>query len=195
MTLALLGGTFDPVHIGHLFLAHQVREEFGYDRVVLVPAHRPPHKETEGCAAPAQRLAMLERSLESMVGLEVDACELGRGGVSYTVDTLADIVARRKPRGLPGLILGDDLVEGFASWKEPERVARISDLIIAHRRTPKDLPFPYPHRYAHNWLLGISSTDLRARIRSGLPVGLLLPAGVLEYIRAEGLYGATGATR
>ena len=113
MRLLVLGGSFNPVHIGHLIIADELRAEFGYDLVVLVPSLRPPHKELEEEPGPERRLAMLSLAVGEDPGIAVDDCELRRGGTSYTIDTLSDISSRYAIEGKPGLIVGDDLVRGF----------------------------------------------------------------------------------
>ncbi len=196
MRLAVLGGTFDPVHIGHLVLAEEVRAEFGYDRIVLIPAYTPPHKTVspEGEATDAvDRLEMLRRAVEGLEGMVVDPCELDRGGVSYTVDTLEHLAGTPGLEGRPGLIVGDDLLDGFESWKDPVRVSEMSDIIVAHREHRHEVRFVYRHRYAHNTLLQVSSRLLRARMRSGHSVRFLVPEPALAYIRERGLYRSLAA--
>jgi len=203
MRLLLLGGSFNPVHVGHLVLADEIRSQFGYDLVVLVPAFKAPHKGRGGagpsCGGPSdggvadpgpqRRLVMLRLAVEGDPGMAVDDCELERGGVSYTIDTIRDIVARYRPEGKPGLVIGDDLIPDFASWREPEAIAAEADLICAHRLSSARLDFPYPHRYADNSLVPVSSSLVRGRIASGGPFRYLLPAPVRDYIIENRLYG------
>jgi nicotinate-nucleotide adenylyltransferase len=187
--ILVFGGTFSPVHWGHLVLAEEVREEFSYDLVLLVPALQPPHKDTRGEPGPAHRLEMLRLAIEGNPSLAVDDCELSRPGPSYTIDTLRGLGSRWSLDGKPGLVLGDDLVRGFPSWKEPDAIAAEADLIVA-RRTGQDVDLPYPHCRAGNRLVVLSSSDIRERIGQGLSIRYLVPESVRAYIRDQGLYGA-----
>lgn len=188
MKTLILGGTFDPVHVGHLFLADETRRLLGYERVIFVPTNLPAHKETERGASAAQRLAMLESAVSGVDGFAVDDCEVLRGGVSYSVETVPELVARHDITGKPGFVIGDDLIAGFARWKEADRLAAMVDLIVAHRSTEKRLEFAYPHRYVENALLPITSTEIRHRIASGMSYRFLVPDAVYKQIEREGLY-------
>lgn len=189
MRLLVLGGTFNPVHIGHLILAEEVREEFAYDQVLLIPSARPPHKEVRGEPGAEERLAMLNLAIEGNPRLAVDDCELKRAGLSYTIDTLRSLKTRHAFEGKPGLVIGDDLAPGFASWREPDAIASEADLLLA-RRGGADFPFAFPHRRAANRLVPVSSSEIRERIAAGRSVRYLVPAPVLAYIAAKGLYGS-----
>ena len=189
MKVLILGGSFNPVHVGHLIMADEARAQFDYDLVVLVPSLRPPHKAMESDPGPERRLVMLRLAVEGDRRMAVDDCELARGGVSYTIDTIRDIGARCCPGERPGLLIGDDLMPDFASWREPEAIAREADIVCAHRLSAERLPFPYPHRYADNSLVPISSSLVRERIASGGAFRYLLPAQVRDYVVEHGLYG------
>ena len=118
MRLAILGGTFNPVHIGHLFLAEEVQALLGYDRILFVPANIPVHKTMPVEVGARHRLRMLHAlAVAGCPGL-VEDCELERGGNSYTIDTLSYVLERFRPEGRPGLIIGEDLVEGFPAWRQ-----------------------------------------------------------------------------
>lgn len=188
MRLLVLGGSFNPVHIGHLVIADELRVEFGYDLVLLVPSFRPPHKDLEGDPGAERRLAMLELAVEDDSNLAIDDCELLRGGASYTIDTLRDLGSRYAIDGKPGLVVGDDLIPGFPGWRNPAEIADAADIICAHRSSEEELPFPFPHRYAHNSLLKVSSSMVRRRIAAGLPFRRLLAPGVYRYIVENRLY-------
>jgi nicotinate-nucleotide adenylyltransferase len=190
MRMVLLGGSFNPVHVGHLILAEEVRSQFGYDVALLVPSFRPPHKELACDPGPAHRLAMLRLAAEGDPTLAVDACELERGGLSYTIDTLRDVIARWRPEGKPGLIIGDDLAEGFASWRDPELIAAAADIVLARRAGSEPVPFPYPRLRADNSLVQVSSSLVRERAASGRAFRRLVDPRVFDYILRNGLYGA-----
>jgi nicotinate-nucleotide adenylyltransferase len=189
LRLLILGGSFNPVHIGHLAMAEELRAEFGYDLVVLVPSLRPPHKELVEEPGSEHRLAMLRLAVEDDRSIGVDDCELRRGGTSYPIDTIADLRSRYAIEGKPGLIVGDDLVPGFSSWRNPAVIAEAADLVCAHRTSEEELPLPFPHRYAHNSLIKVSSSMVRERIAAGMPFRRLLAPGAYRYIVENGLYG------
>jgi nicotinate-nucleotide adenylyltransferase len=189
LRLLVLGGSFNPVHIGHLALADEIRAEFGYDLALLIPSLRPPHKSLAEDPGPERRLEMLRLAVGDDDRLAIDACEIERGGTSYTIDTLADLSSRYRMEGKPGLIIGDDLIPGFATWRRPAELAEAADLICAHRSSEGELPLPFPHRYAHNSLVQVSSSAVRARIAAGEPFRRLLEPSVYRYIVENGLYG------
>jgi nicotinate-nucleotide adenylyltransferase len=185
----VIGGSYNPVHLGHLVLAQELRRQFGYDLALLVPSYRPPHKDLLLDPGPEKRLAMLRLALGDDPSIGVDECEIARGGLSYTIDTLRDVASRYPLEGKPALVLGEDLVPGFASWKRPEEIAQEADIICAHRSTRDRLPLGYPHRWADNPVVEISSSCVRERIAAGLPFRYLVPESVYAYIVQEGLYG------
>jgi nicotinate-nucleotide adenylyltransferase len=192
VTAALLGGTFNPVHVGHLCLAEEVRSALGYDRIILVPANQPVHKDPSPVIPGAHRLAMLRLAVAGCDGLVVDDGELVRGGPSWTIDTVVELVPRYGITGRPGLVIGDDLAEGFSAWKDAERLARTVDLILARREGERHAPFAWPHRMVMNPLITVSSSDIRRRIAEGRSIRFLTPDAVVAYIAAHGLYAGGG---
>jgi nicotinate-nucleotide adenylyltransferase len=187
--LLVFGGSFNPVHVGHLVAAEELRAEFGYDVVLLVPSFDPPHKELVEDPGAEHRIAMLRLAAEGDATMVVDDCEMLRGGTSYTIDTLKDISGRYAVDGKPGLVLGDDLIPGFSAWKNPTAIAEAADIICAHRLSEGDLPLAFSHVYAHNSIVKISSSMVRDRIRAGLPFRRLIDPSVFRYIVEHGLYG------
>ena len=187
VTTAIFGGTFNPVHNGHLHLAATVCAELEYGQVIFVPAHIPPHKDADELIAGSHRLTMLRRAVAGHDSFSVDSCELDRRGVSYTIDTVRFLAA---VRGRLGVIIGDDLAADYRSWREAPTLAREADLILG-RRLDGSAPLPFPHRVVRNVRLPLSSGLIRDRLRAGLAVDHLTPPAVLEYIRSHGLYGAT----
>jgi nicotinate-nucleotide adenylyltransferase len=193
--LAVLGGSFNPVHLGHLYAADAVISALGYDRVVLVPAYRSPFKlAAPGMESSARdRLEMLAASVAGDWRLAVDDCEIRREGVSYTEDTLQDIIRRYNPEGRPGLIIGDDLAADFPRWHNSAGILELADIIIVRRLGSGEAPVPFPHTPITNELLEIASAAVRERISSGKAWRYLVPAGARTIIEDRGLYGFSGA--
>jgi len=196
MRLAILGGSFNPFHLGHLFLADAVLSELRYDRVVMVPAYISPFKP----AAPgmedsaADRLEMLAASIGVDPRLAVDSCEIKREGVSYTVDTVADIIRRYNPDGKPGLIIGDDLAADFPKWHKSGEILSMADIIIARRVHSGRLEVPYPNTQITNDIMGISSGAVREKIASNSAWRSLVPDAARIIIEDRRLYGYRGPT-
>jgi nicotinate-nucleotide adenylyltransferase len=194
--LAILGGSFNPVHIGHLYLADLVLSRFDYDRIILVPACKSPFKIGSETADPQDRLDMLLASIPADPRITVEDCELRREGVSYTVDTLHYIRERCRPEGKPGLILGDDLVSSFSKWRRVDEIAELADIIIARRLAPGEGgEFPYPCKVLDNEVMDISSHMVRERIRARSNWRYLVPPGARAIIEDRGLYGAGEGAR
>jgi nicotinate-nucleotide adenylyltransferase len=190
MSLVILGGSFNPVHWGHLFLLEEAMGILGAERACLIPAARSPHKDPITGASDRQRLEMLALATKDDPRLEVLDCEITRGGVSYTIDTLAWLARERPGAEKPYLIIGDDLAAGFSSWRNPEGIAAASRIVLARRTGDPPGNFPWPHIEIDNLSLPISSSLVRQRVREGRPFRHLVPAGVFEYIRSRGLYAA-----
>ncbi|MDR1898858.1 MAG: nicotinate (nicotinamide) nucleotide adenylyltransferase, partial [Treponema sp.] len=188
MKLAILGGSFNPVHMGHLYLADTVLSAFAYDRIILVPAFESPFKPGAPGASPRDRLDMLAASITGDPRQTVDPCEINRRGVSYTIDTVRDIIGRYRPGGKPGLIIGDDLAGDFPQWKEAGEIARLADIIIARRILSGEASYPYPARQIRNAVMDLSSLRVREAIREGKGWRYLVPAGARIIIEDRRLY-------
>jgi nicotinate-nucleotide adenylyltransferase len=187
--VVILGGTFNPVHFGHLFVAEEARTAFGYELAIIVPANRPVHKDPAPILDVRRRVEMLRLAAAGNPSMIVDDCEVLREGPSFSIDTVRELIPKYGITGKPGFVIGDDLVASFDAWKEPAALAAETDLIVARRTSPDPLPFAYPHRTIMNALLPISSSEIRARLSRGLSVRYLVPDSVLGYIRTNGLYG------
>lgn len=188
MKSAILGGTFDPVHIGHLLMAEEVLIRCDYERILFVPNRVPPHKDRAPAATPSQRLEMLELAVRDRTEFVVDPYEIERSEVSYTVHTLEHLIDSDRITGRPGLIIGEDLVDGFSAWKDVDRVTAIADLVLVRRPGNGTVRLERPHRLIDNLLLQVSSTEIRERISSALPYRYLVHPAVYGYIEQHALY-------
>lgn len=203
----ILGGTFDPPHLGHLVVAQEVYARMGLDRVWFVPAGQPPHKAQRTISPAADRLAMVERAIASDDRFAVSTIELERSGPSYTVDTLRELRALWGDDAWMVLILGWDMLEYLPKWHDAEGVIARADQIAAVHRPGfvaddsdiARLEAQFPGLRAKLALLpgpqlAISGTELRARVAQLLPVRYLTPDAVASYIEMQLLYRAVGQT-
>ncbi|MFA4906937.1 MAG: nicotinate-nucleotide adenylyltransferase [archaeon] len=193
MNLCVFGGTFDPPHNGHLRIADAVQKEFAFDRILFVPAFIPPHKTNQTCSAPEHRLAMLKLAIAGYPHFVVSDIEIKRQGVSFTVDTLREIQAEwkiAKPETF--LLIGGDSLTEFHTWREPENILSLANVIVACRpgfdagSVASEI---LSHvQFAKTPLTDISSSEIRLRVRNGEPIDELVPPTVREYIREKDLY-------
>jgi nicotinate-nucleotide adenylyltransferase len=191
MRTVIIGGTFNPVHVGHLMLAEEVRVQEGFDRVVFVPSNKPAHKMVDGTTVD-QRLAMLRLAVAGY-DVVLETCELARDGISYSIDTVRYLLDHYALTGRPALVLGDDLFESFDTWKDADELSRIAELLVAHRKYPHQLASPWPHRYLENKLIDVSSTEIRQRVRDGRAWKALVPPAVADYMETHHLYREASA--
>ena len=189
MKLGLYGGSFDPVHLGHLLVAQAAREELGLDRVCFIPAAQSPFKPDAQPAPAAARLQMLRLALAGRTFCDVDDQEIVRGGVSYTIDTLRDY-ARRFPQAQLYYLIGADHAALLPKWRTADELAKLAEFLVIPRPGGGEAPLPPPFRgrTLRGFPLGVSSSQIRARMKAGLPVDLLVPPGVAEAIRNHRLY-------
>lgn len=195
--LGIFGGTFDPVHTGHMIVAEILREELQLHRVVFLPAGRPPHKPDQDTAADHHRLAMLELAIRDTAEFEVSRIDLDMPGQSYTAKTL-EILREQLPDSIePMFLMGQDSLRDFPSWHEPGRIARLVQLGVAMRPgvnvNLEDIVTAVPELTGRVHLvdiplIGISSRELRARIRGRKAFHYQVPGGVADYIETHGLY-------
>ena len=187
--MGVFGGTFDPIHVGHLVTAVNVRHSLSLDRILLVVAHDPWQKAGTVGTPAADRLAMVQAAVSDVEGLEASDVEIRRGGESYTADTLADL-QERSPRAELFLILGSDAAAGLPTWERVEEVQRLATLVVVTRPGAENAlpPEGWPHEHLMVPRLEVSSTDLRARFADGRPLDYLVTAPVQDLIRARGLY-------
>jgi nicotinate-nucleotide adenylyltransferase len=191
MKLGVFGGTFDPVHHGHLIVAEYVRERIGLDRVLFIPTLISPHITDAPVTSPAHRLAMLREGIKSNPYFQVSAMEIERGGVSYTVDTLR-LMGEENATDEFFLLIGADNLMEFRSWKEPDEIVKRAKLVVMNRpgfagaaadpSLPKDIiQCPVPS-------IDISATEIRGRVQNGLTISYLVPPSVSRYIGRHRLY-------
>lgn len=187
--IGLLGGTFDPPHLAHLVLAQAALDELELDEIWFVPAFLPPHKRG-GKVSPFQhRLQMIRLAVRGNPRFRVLTIEKKKGGLSYTVETLA-LLGRKYPGARFYLLLGSDNLAELSSWREPEKIFSLATPVFAHRlKAQKKLPAWLGRVvWLNNPRLEISSTNLRARVRAGRFISFLVPEAVERYIRKKRLY-------
>jgi nicotinate-nucleotide adenylyltransferase len=184
-----MGGSFDPVHKGHLNMALAVMP-LGYDRIILVPAYQSPFKPPRQGETAEIRLLMLLSSISGDRRFTVDACEILREGISYTIDTLRDLHERYQFDDKPALIFGDDLAASFPRWKDADLIMREADIIIASRLSSAQVHYPYPCTFLGNVIMELSSGSVRDMIQDGRDWKSLVPDGARRIIEERGLYGA-----
>jgi nicotinate-nucleotide adenylyltransferase len=204
MRIGVFGGTFDPVHLGHLILAEQCREQARLDQVWFIPAARPPHKQAVDLTPFAHRAEMLNLAVAGHSAFRVDELEQTRTGPSYTVDTLEEVRRRHCDAEL-FLVLGADCLPDLPSWHAPARIAALAHLLIVARpnwevwpaeklKQALGVPAGVPlHQQAIEMpLIDIASRDLRHRIALGTTIRYLVPRSVECYIETHRLYRVSG---
>jgi nicotinate-nucleotide adenylyltransferase len=189
--LGLFGGSFDPPHVGHVLVAQDAREALRLDRLLVIPAAQQPLKGT-GQTPAVHRLAMAREAFGGVDGLEVDAIEIDRGGLSFMVDTV-EAVRRRSPDAELHLLVGEDVVPTLPRWREPERLLAMVQLVILTRDSGAGAG-EAPEGLIANAIrlatrrVDVSSTEVRARVRAGKSLRGFVPESVATYIASTGLY-------
>lgn len=196
MKVGILGGTFDPVHYGHLVLAEQARDGLGLDQVLFIPAGEPWRKSERRITPAEHRLAMLRLAVAGNGGFGISDVELRRSGPTYTADTLEALAGERLDDEF-SFIIGADALDDLPNWHEPERIVAHAQLAVAPRPGAgaggepaladaigrRIVRFAMPR-------VDVSSSDLRARVAAGRSIRYLTPDVVVQYISAHGLYAA-----
>jgi nicotinate-nucleotide adenylyltransferase len=187
--IGLFGGSFDPIHLGHLLVAQAAREELNLTRLFFIPAAQSPFKPDQPPTPAKERLRLLRLALAGQPWCELDEQEIQRGGVSYTVDTLRDY-ARRFPQAQLYYLIGADHVAQLPKWRNAEELARLAQFVALPRPGQDETPFPAPFRgrTLKGFPVGISASEIRARVKQGLCIEHLVPAAVAEAVRNNGLY-------
>lgn len=196
--LGILGGTFDPVHYGHLVAAQYAAYGFHLDRVIFMPAAQPPHKDADGVLDARHRLAMVDLAIADNPAFEMSTLEVDRSGVSYTIDTI-ETLQETYPGADIYFIMGMDSIYILDTWKDVERLVTLCRFIVVtrpayelNRSDPALQGVPQGFWKQADFLeipaMDISSTDLRARVQQGKPIRYLLPPAVEKYIYDHSLY-------
>ena len=201
--LGILGGTFNPVHNGHLLMAHTAASAFGLERVLLVPSSLPPHKELAGGVSAVHRLAMLRLAAAGDPLVTVDTVEIDRGGVSYAIDTVRHL-ADRDPGCELFFIIGLDSLLELYRWKDVTGFLNLCRVVTVNRpgilgRPLRNDDLNLPEALSQRLLEDVvshtmceaSSSEIRERIAKRLPIGYLVPESVERYIRDHALYGSS----
>jgi nicotinate-nucleotide adenylyltransferase len=189
MKIGLFGGSFDPVHLGHLLVARGALEELGLARLYFIPAAQSPFKPGAAPAPAAARLQWLRLALAGETACEIDDLEIRRGGVSYTIATLRHYAEKFAGAELFYLI-GSDQAALLPQWREPQELARLAEFVVVPRpgQAPATVPAPFRGRALRGCPVAISSSEIQARLKAGLPITHLTPAPVAEAIASQHLY-------
>tara|TARA_B100000902_G_scaffold397227_1_gene460356 strand:- start:409 stop:978 length:570 start_codon:yes stop_codon:yes gene_type:complete len=186
--VGLIGGTFDPIHNGHLLLAQFVSEQVSLDKILFIPAADPPHKDKVYFSA-AARVEMVSCAVNDIDDMFVSKIELDRPGKSFTVDTLRQL-HMQCPEDSYYLIIGDDNISQISSWHDPESILELCTVVVGTRLTGEKI---CENRFMKRMVLidtplfELSSTEIRHRLQSGLPVKGMIPESVEFYIKNRGL--------
>lgn len=192
MKIAILGGTFDPPHLGHLILADTVIKELDYDKVLFIPSKIPPHKNISGEVSNEDRLNMLKLSIEDDKRFSFDDYELKSEGISYSIKTLNYLYQNYNIDGKIALIIGADLIKDFHKWKEPEKISELANIVAVNREENENLFKENIEKYKIKIIIApridISSTLIRERIKKNKAFRYFLNDKVYDYIISNRLY-------
>lgn len=203
INLGIMGGCFDPIHLGHLVIAEQAAEAFCVDRVLFIPCNIPPHKDAAGLTPGSHRLKMIGLAVRGNPRFRASDIELRRGGISYTVETLEQLRGMYGPRAKLWFVIGADSLRELASWRDYRRILGLCTVVTAGRpgsdlgawrgggAFSRDEVARLRRRIISTPLIGISSSEIRRRRRAGLSVRYLVPPAVERYIVEHGLYRGT----
>lgn len=188
MRIGILGGTFNPIHIGHLILADEALSKLKLDRVVFVPSYMPPHKNVDVNIKPQDRLKMVELAIADNPSFEVSNFEIGRKKTSYSIDTLKEFRAKHGADVQLYFITGSDLLKDLFSWKSVNDIFKISKFIVANRPGYPVTDVPKEVETVVITPIEVSSEDIRRRLKAGKSIRYLVPEKVRHYIAERGLY-------
>lgn len=191
MRVGIFGGTFNPIHAGHLLLAETARDTLQLDRVVFIPARRPPHKSSAGLASEQARLRMIQLAIRDHSAFASSDIELRRPGRSYSIDTVTEL-RRSLPHAQLFLLIGQDMLS--VRWAAWDRLKRLCTVVTAARPGKRRIGMQRGVRRLEMPLMDISSSDIRARLAGGRSIRYLVPPAVERYIRQHRLYQQPGGT-
>lgn len=201
--IGIMGGTFNPIHYGHLFMAEQAYEQIGLDKVLFMPSNNPPHKDNGVIASNEHRSTMVKLAIEGNPHFELSTIEMDRKGITYTADTLR-ILNEENPNIEYYFIIGADSFFNLQKWREPENIFKLCTLLVFERDLVEKDKMLEQHRYlssiyTHIKLkflsmptIQISSNNIRSRINDNLTIRYYVPDNVLTYISEHRLYTNVG---
>ena len=187
--VGIFGGTFDPIHLGHLITAQSVKEIRDLDKIIFIPAFISPHKTDAKASSPEDRLNMIKLAVEGIPFFDFSDIEIKKGGISYSVDTLQEL---KKHYTELEFIIGYDNIFTFHTWKEPDEIFKLAKVIVLKRKSSH--PPQFEDKYYHQSVfvqtrgIEISATDIRERVKHGMPINFLVPSEVMKYIYKHKLY-------
>ncbi|HMN47599.1 MAG TPA: nicotinate-nucleotide adenylyltransferase [Ignavibacteriaceae bacterium] len=187
--VGIFGGTFDPIHHGHLITAQSVKEIRALDKIIFIPAFISPHKQHEKASSAEHRIKMLKLALDEIPFFECSDFEIKQHTISYTVDTLREF---KKYYDSIDLIIGYDNIFKFHTWKDPDEILKLANIVVLRRKS--SYPIDYIDKYVESAIfvqtrgIEISATDIRNRVHANLPIHYLVPKEVEDYIYKHNLY-------
>ncbi len=200
MRIGIFGGSFDPIHQGHLILAENCREQVSLDLILFIPCATSPHKTDGAISTDRQRCEMIELAIAGHESFKLSKIELERGGISYTSDTLAEL-KQQYPDDELFLLMGDDSLESFDSWHEPQQICDLAIPVVANRPGSGDIDLSVLEKHAsadryqqiraatvESPMIEISSTNIRSRVATAKSTRYLMPRGVERYIESQSVY-------
>jgi nicotinate-nucleotide adenylyltransferase len=189
MKVGVFGGTFDPVHYGHLITAVAVKEIKNLDKIIFIPSFIAPHKIDRSSSSPIHRIEMLKLAIKGISYFDYSDFEIKKKGVSYTIDTLKFL---QNTYDDIELIIGYDNLLDFSSWKDPDEILKMIKLVVLKRKVQNEPvekdKFYYASEIIETPTIDISATAIRKRVKNNLPINFLVPDAVMEYIKHFNLY-------
>jgi nicotinate-nucleotide adenylyltransferase len=203
LKLGIMGGTFDPIHTGHLVVAEMARQQFSLNKVIFVPAGIPPHKISKELALPKDRFEMVRLAISDNPFFDVSQCEINKGKVTYTVETLSEFMSSYPEGTVLYFIIGADSLLELKDWRDPSKLFDLSIILVYGRSgSEKELAFEEAQSLKANYnariefvegpVIDISSTMIREMIMNDMSVKYIVPDVVLEYIQRNSLYRENG---
>lgn len=203
MRIGIFGGSFDPIHNGHLILAEQCREQAKLDQIWFMPCALGPHKQGGANSSARQRIEMIDLALAGHEAFVLSKIEIDRGDVSYTVDTLTEI-RESNPDDELFFLMGDDSLENFSTWREPAKICELAIPLVVNRPGSGDVDLSVLKQFVDDDRfklfqslviqcprIEISSSEIRAKVESGQSIRFLMPRSVEKYIQTQKLFGGS----